>query len=366
MGDPPISFQKKIGNRIPYIPGTKPSIQNAQLLTSLGVPSFDAVVGGGIPVGTVILIEEDTYGTFARLLIKYFLAEGVVSGHALLCASQDIDPEHLIQELPSPIESDHSFCSGGGPEEKMTIAWRYQNLRSVQSSPGGLQLGHHFDLTRIMPPDMLKDVSITSWNGPAEGNNNMIGIFRNPLYAELLEYVRNKINAGQFDFSAIPDKRNLLRVAIHSIGSPLWDPTSGEDLLLFFYSLRALMRSSYAVCMVSVPSHILEDMPMLKKCIHLCDTAVKLESFSGSDKETNPVFRDYHGLFHINKLSAINTLACHVPDSFDLAFKLRRRKFVIEKLHLPPELQETTQREQDEIRVSAMGCGAPQKQLLEF
>jgi hypothetical protein len=27
----------------------------------------------------------------------------------------------------------------------------------------------------------------------------------------------------------------------------------------------------------------------------LCDTVVRLESFAGSDKETNPTYKDYHG-----------------------------------------------------------------------
>lgn len=40
--------------------------------------------------------EEDKYGTYAKLLIKYFLAEGIVSGHSLIVASQDYDCETLV------------------------------------------------------------------------------------------------------------------------------------------------------------------------------------------------------------------------------------------------------------------------------
>lgn len=69
---------------------------------------------------------------------------------------------------------------------------------------------------------------------------------------------------------------------------------------------------------------------LVKRCRHLSDTCVRLESFAGSDKETHPLFKDYHGLFHVTKLSAINTIMCHIPESIDLAFKLRRKKFLIE------------------------------------
>lgn len=35
----------KSKSRIPYIPGTKPSIKNAQLLVSTGIPSLDHILG---------------------------------------------------------------------------------------------------------------------------------------------------------------------------------------------------------------------------------------------------------------------------------------------------------------------------------
>lgn len=69
---------------------------------------------------------------------------------------------------------------------------------------------------------------------------------------------------------------------------------------------------------------------------NLVDYSVQLEAFAGSDKETNPIFKEYNGLLNIKKISALNTLNAFTPETTDLAFKLRRRKFVIEKLHLPP------------------------------
>ena len=61
-----------------------------------------------------------------------------------------------------------------------------------------------------------------------------------------------------------------------------------------------------------------------------------------------PDFPDYHGLFQIVKLPRLNSLTRFAPSTFDLAFKLRRKRFTVEKLHLPPDLAETAEREQDE------------------
>lgn len=94
-----------------------------------------------------------------------------------------------------------------------------------------------------------------------------------------------------------------------------------------------------------------------------------MESFAGSDKETNPAFKEYHGLLYIRKLAAVNALAAHSPETHDLAFKLRRKRFVIEKLHLPPELQESDAREGGEDAenvLSSMACGSSSKKLLDF
>ena len=46
-------FQKKTAPKLPSIPGTKPSLFNFQLLTSIGVPGLDQLLGGGLPLGMV-------------------------------------------------------------------------------------------------------------------------------------------------------------------------------------------------------------------------------------------------------------------------------------------------------------------------
>ena len=51
------------------------------------------------------------------------------------------------------------------------------------------------------------------------------------------------------------------------------------------------------------------------------------------------------GLFRIHKLARVNALSYAMPETFDLAFKLRRKAFVIEKLHLPPDLSEDVSRD---------------------
>ncbi len=39
----------------------------------------------------------------------------------------------------------------------------------------------------------------------------------------------------------------------------------------------------------------LQDSGLVRRLERLCDTAVQLESFAGSDQEKNPVYKEYHG-----------------------------------------------------------------------
>lgn len=44
----------------------------------------------------LLLVEEDVLANYSRILIKYFLAEGVACKHDLFVASADEDPEVIV------------------------------------------------------------------------------------------------------------------------------------------------------------------------------------------------------------------------------------------------------------------------------
>jgi len=43
--------------------------------------------------------EEDTFGSYSRLLLKYFLSEGIMCAHALFLASASERPEDTLKVL---------------------------------------------------------------------------------------------------------------------------------------------------------------------------------------------------------------------------------------------------------------------------
>lgn len=331
-------------------------------------------------MGTVLLVEEDIFGSYSRLLLKYFLSEGIMCGHSVFLASASEQPADIVKDLPGAVDDEHSSSSRAPPpssqtpppssqqegHDQMKIAWRYQNLPAVQSSFSN-RFGHFFDLTRSMSPARVEAVERVFFNAMETTASS-----DRELYSSLRSSICETIQARHFSVDETPlQQRNVLRIALHSLGSPLWleggggtdaTPTSHSPTLpQFLHSLRALLRRAYAVAMVTIPTYLmqLQDTAYVQRLERLSDAAVRLESFAGSEKEQNPVYREYHGLFHLRSLPRLNSLAPHLPETLDLAFKLKRKKFSIEKLHLPPELSETASRAQEDATPPA--SGAPRK-----
>lgn len=47
--------------------------------------------------------------------------------------------------------------------------------------------------------------------------------------------------------------------------------------------------------------HVLQNKAIMERVTNLSDMVVGLESFIGSERETNPLYKDYHGEFHLQQ-----------------------------------------------------------------
>lgn len=306
-------------------------------------------------------------------MLKYFSAEAVMTGHSLLLASADADPQQILKELPAPVIDDPGKNEQIPQEavndsDNMKIAWRYRHLPKFQSNTTGVKFGHYYDLSKTMEEELVQTIKIsTADSGLCEHKSKAELI--NPAYNSLLKKIQDDINSGGFSTTMPAEKRNILRIALHSVGSPLWGENGGltanevysAALPRFLLGLKAILRTSYACCAITIPTHLFCDKAYIRRLERLCDTVVEVDSFVGSDKEKNPAYKDYHGLFNIKQLPCLNSLICNMPESLDLAFKLRRKKFTIEKLHLPPDLSETANRSQEDPLKNlkpTTGCGS--------
>ena len=136
------SFKRKASQTTQKPPdGTKSSpAQPSILLTSTGVPSLDDILGGGIQLGTdVVILNADPHSAHSDLLQKYYIAQGIASNHEVHVLSPD--GRHLVEscmwtnstpinEAPATEEDPEST----NVEEKVKIAWRYERMQKFKTT----------------------------------------------------------------------------------------------------------------------------------------------------------------------------------------------------------------------------------------
>lgn len=94
--------------------GTRPGL-NGQVLISTGVAGVDKLLGGGLPLGSLLLVIEDSHSQQHINLLKCFLAEGLCCKHSLaLITGQQLGLEDAAQLLPDEAKSSSSNSSSGG------------------------------------------------------------------------------------------------------------------------------------------------------------------------------------------------------------------------------------------------------------
>lgn len=190
------------------------------------------------------------------------MAEGIVAGHSLFVASQDTKPMFLVSELPAVIPDNLRGSNDVGTDEQMKIAWRYQHMKVIDSSPTGSQkFGHYYDLTKRIDKETVERADVTYWGG--EDKKWDVQGFENTAYVDLLKKIERTLTNGEFMVEQSTKKRNILRIAIHSLGSRMWlcdtQKKTNEDFLKFLYILRGLLRGSYAVVALTVPVHYFDN-----------------------------------------------------------------------------------------------------------
>jgi len=349
------SFKKK-GATVSKLPiGTKPSLSSKQLLVSTGIPSLDNLIGGGLGVGTILLVEEDKYGTYSEVVQRLYLGEGVASDNKLFIATADQCAYDILKDIPIDIAEDKSkniSKDSTTQKNEFKIAWRYQNKVDTDQKPVINKFGRYFDLSNTLSDERIKEsVNYTSFLCEDINIDSTI----QDIYKKLLQSIKNEIVNNQ-------EQKSILRISLQSLNSPLWLSESSDEynssLPRFLLALKSLLRSSLSCCMITMPSHLLEESytTRIRQC---CDTVIKLESFDPSIKEDDHLYKEYNGFFKVVKLARLNCIAGLEIDTSDLAFKLKRKRFTIEKIHLYPDISETVSRSQG-------SSVKPEKKSLEF
>lgn len=126
-------------------PGIRPSPDDGRPTTSTGAPSLDNLLAGhaGLPMGKILLIEENGTTDFAGALLRYYAAEGIVQEQKVHVVAL---PEQWGRSLPGLIGTAESLDekrSDRRKDERMKIAWRYERLGEFGAGVAGARGGEY-------------------------------------------------------------------------------------------------------------------------------------------------------------------------------------------------------------------------------
>nr|CAG4652044.1 EOG090X0ALT [Triops cancriformis] len=337
------SFQKKSKAQT-AVHGAKLSVNGLQTVSS-GIASLDHILDGGLPIGTICLLEEGSGSNYSRLFSRLFIAEGVVHGNYIFAATLDGTGGKIVDSLPSSkkaAEQDADPASlSADMNDKMKIAWRYENLHAY-ADQAPTKSSTQFDFSQVMKISDSAREKIHLWQ-PSMSRAL-------PIYFDLLASISHVVEQCKLSTEQAPN--NVLRISLTALGSPFWDEKdcNGSFLPSFVVALRALLRRSSACVFLTVPTHLIPS-HTLSRLRQTCDAVIRL---SGMDAETKKSYPEVHGILTVASVPMANALR-RPPQSEPLTsygFKFWRKKCTIEKLHLPPDLSDSASRS-----TSGPACG---------
>lgn len=197
-----------------------------------GIEEIDSLCGGEIKSGDIVLLIEGEDVKYHIGMHRIFISQGLEDGDKCFYLSADYSSLSPPSVCTEPTETKTSM-------EKEKIAWRYKTISSTTAKREIFG----------MPESASKKYNLRSLHEKADALINV-------KYTDAEESMRDLFE--KIDTYAKSKSSTSIRVSILSLFSPLWECTAEQRQKLLFM-LRSKIRTSKAICMVSVPVYLLDD-----------------------------------------------------------------------------------------------------------
>ncbi|KAK6923672.1 Elongator complex protein 4 [Dillenia turbinata] len=298
---------------------------NGSIFVSSGIPDLDKILGGGFPLGSLVMIMEDAEAPHHMLLLRNFMAQGLVHSQPLLYASPASDPRGFLGTLPSPVLSkDDKLRAHDSEQEKgLRIAWQYKKYFGEQQPNLGAQQDckheycSDFDLRKPLERHFLSGQQIS-----CVSIQDLVNL---TSFHEHCSAFLNQIQRNDDCTSCIG------RIAIQSLCAPQCGYSNMDwGMLSFIRSLKSMIRSSNAVAVISFsPSLLLP--AFCKRWQHLSDILLSVKAIQDEDKELAKLltgYQDMVGLLNVHKVARANTQVPVILEATTFSIKLQKRRYL--------------------------------------
>ena len=186
-----------------------------------GIPSFDQILSGGIPLGTLMLIEETQSNDISSSFSKAFLGEGAVNQEFLFVYSE-VQDQNAVPDIRR--------IGNSSVQGNLTVRYETYAINSEVREPYAIDLSSKKDDYKRLVQRTL-EFSIED------------------CYHNLWSYIKNDIKAACNNTATTSAKR----IHIKSMFSLRWPQQSLSGIFEFLKSVKTLLRSQNAVCLITAP-----------------------------------------------------------------------------------------------------------------
>ncbi|XP_072149346.1 elongator complex protein 4 [Setaria viridis] len=299
---------------------------NGVAFFSSGIPDLDRILGGGFLLGSVVMIMEDADAPHHHLLLRCFMAQGVVYKQPLLFAGPMKEQRLFLGTLPAPISSskeDGRHRAMG--DEGLRIAWQYKKYFGDEKN-NKQEFSNDFDLRKPLERHLLSGQNIEC---VSTQDADTLSDHQDRCSAFLSKLPRKDVGS-----------LTAGRIAIQSLCAPKCGYFEKDwDMVSFIRSVKAMVRSSNSVAVITFPSTVLSS-SFCKRWQHLADTLLSIKAIPDEDKDLAKLlagYQDMVGFLHVHKMAQTNSQVPAILEASTLSLKLRkRRSLVLERLNQAP------------------------------
>ncbi|XVE99749.1 hypothetical protein REPUB_Repub03eG0227700 [Reevesia pubescens] len=298
-------------------PGLKCGPNGAVFLSS-GIPDLDKILGGGFSLGSLVMVLEDAEAPHHMLLLRNFMAQGLIHNQPLLYASPARDPRGFLGTLPSPAVSkdDKSRESDPDQEKGLRIAWQYKKyFGENQLNFDGQRDGKHeysndFDLRKPLERHFLSGQRVDCFSIQDFPD---LSALRDRCGTFLSQFPRND---GSVSCAG--------RIAIQSFCAPQCaysNMISQMHGTLFKFSCHN----------ITFPTSLLSP-SFCKRWQHMADTLLSVKAIPDEDKELAQLltgYQDMVGFLNVHKVAGINTQVPVILEATTFSIKLQKRRYLV-------------------------------------
>uniref|UniRef100_A0A0E0ACC1 Elongator complex protein 4 n=1 Tax=Oryza glumipatula TaxID=40148 RepID=A0A0E0ACC1_9ORYZ len=314
---------------------------NGAAFVSSGIPDLDRILGGGFLIGSVVMIMEDSDAPHHLLLLRSFMAQGVVHKQPLLFAGPMKEPRLFLGTLPAVASSKEdgrqrgmgagTSSDGRTSDEALRIAWQYkkyfgeEKTSHAEHRDNKQEFSNDFDLRKPLERHLLNAQNIESLK-----KETLLVSSRTVVPHSCPNFREKMVEMRMLDGL-------LYNHYVHHNADTL--RRKDWDMVSFIRSLKAMVRASNAVAVITCPNTVLSS-SFCKRWQHLADTLLSIKAIPDEDKGLAKLltgYQDMVGFLHVHKVAQTNSQVPVILEASTFSLKLRkRRSLVLERLNQAP------------------------------